>query len=160
MTERIILTFTNVDQYTHWTFDINPKQVKLFIQEIEQYNEWINLLLTGRAPLTSYELPKYARRLYVCNYEGYTEEIYPKSFNKAQYKFNRADIFFQVYNIDDPNQKYSDEEEARIYREQDLDNISLYSELVEMIVTPFDIFSRISLGYKLLPLTEFLFKDV
>lgn len=150
MTKEAILDFYCCYEHKYTVFDLTEVEYNLFSKEIENYNSWIeNILSKGLSPPSSYSDKERPYSLLVASgiYEG--TDVLPESTNRGDYLFYNENLYnFQLYWLDDFKEEYPD-----VFEDWKSNEFGK-AELKETIIKPLDAYDTFSMGYFLLPVTR------
>lgn len=133
----ILLVLNEGGDKCYWDLDCTDQELQLFIDEIAIYNDWIATLLSGKAPLSSYEDP-----------------IDAADYQKKSFRSLGHDYLLSVIDIE--NREEDDEEAVENYLNGEA-NMGSMSELRQMFLCQHGQ-EEFYLGYKILPISEIIFK--
>ena len=139
----VMLKFFEYDSSLFWRFQVTPKEYELLKREVDIYNNWIDMLYKGLAPLSSYSTPEDADQWYLASNMIARSNSYSGEFERPGNRgfYEDSSIEFVIY-IEGED---SDEEE--VVDEKSLEPIKT---LINLIIQPLG--EESGLGYRILPM--------
>jgi hypothetical protein len=157
---KMLISFTDVESDTfYWKVNANIEIFDLLKLEIKEYNNWIEKLDNGLAPLSSYVYPNDADDLYLAKRKHY-HNILERPSNRGVYESLRGNYWFNVYKITNPDEQDEDGDPDLM---DDINDGKIKFEhvttLIDFITKTYDSYDAFSMGFRLLPMTRYLVEN-
>lgn len=144
-----ILKFHDYDSAIFWRLNLTPREFELLHQEVNRYNDWINTLYLGLAPLSSYADPTEADQLYLAHKMIRTDNSYAGEFQRPGGRgyYEPHNKSFSIYSAEYRSDQLLNED----YDEESGEEDSTLKTIEEIITSPLS--DEFGMGYRLLPMT-------
>ncbi len=161
-TSKVILVFNEPENALYWTFEGTERELRLFAQEVIQYNEWIDkYLLAGLAPLSSYDPREQddPNQIMFAQSRDY-QEFFGRPGERGYYDL--GGFRFDLIYVDDEKEEKKDDDDdeddwittvLKDHREGQLP-LEPISTLHELIVRPLSLSDEFGMGFRILPMTH------
>lgn len=167
-----LLSFRNDDYTIYWKFTLQPSEATILQTEAKTYNQWLDIVNDGLAPVSSYKEPADANDQYMARhrktYEGTMKVTGDRGFYEHPYMhfslslIKQGDVTMTTdasdnegENSDEDEESDDNEEAIERYRKGDL-TLENNEELRELLTKPLDYYNAFTMGYRVLPFTEVL----
>jgi hypothetical protein len=127
-------------------------------QEINEYNQWIENLSNGLAPLSAYSDPNEANQLYLAKHSQH-QRVIERPGNRGVYERFEDSYYFSITHLLPPFDP-EDEEDQDLLDQYDNGDIKIepVSTLIRILTDPYDAYDVFSMGYRVLPMTDYCYK--
>ena len=137
MAEYYLVIFREEEQYG-WFCALDEEDREHLQREVQMYNEWCELLTRGRAPTSCYDGSDIADQLLKAQHTDY-QDFFGRPTNRNWYE--RDTIIFDLVPVAETE-----------------DNLDILTslELTDLITDPYGSCRGLGLGYRVLPVLEYL----